>query len=145
MPDLSKHPFPEYLRFGIPVCLNTDDRGMFGSDLTDEYFTAVPLYHLTWPEIVALGRNSLAYGFMQPEAKLALLTDYDRRVSAFEAKYNRDDWTAALPRWMPWRTPFTPSTIPRRVPREIAAPSPGFRHFAVDKPRVIIILAALLT
>ena len=97
VPDLRKHPFPEYLRFGIPVCLNTDDRGMFGSDLTDEYYTAVPLYHLTWPEIVALGRNSLAYGFMQPEKKRALLADYDRRVAAFEARYNRDDWAAALP------------------------------------------------
>ncbi len=95
--DLNKHPFPEYLRFGIPVCLNTDDRGMFGSDMTDEYYTAVPLYHLTWPETVALGRNSLAYGFMQPEKKRALLADYDRRVAAFEAKYARDDWTAALP------------------------------------------------
>ena len=97
VPDLRKHPFPEYLRFGIPVCLNTDDRGMFGSDLTDEYYTAVPLYHLTWPEIVSLGRNSLAYGFMQPEKKRALLADYDQRVAAFEAKYNRDDWAAALP------------------------------------------------
>ncbi len=95
--DLSKHPFPEYLRFGIPVCLNTDDRGMFGSDLTDEYYTAVPLYHLTWPEIVALGRNSLAYAFVQPEKKASLLADYDRRVAAFEARYDRDDWTAALP------------------------------------------------
>ena len=97
VPDLTKHPFPEYLRFGIPVCLNTDDRGMWGSDMTDEYYTAVTLYHLTWPEIVALGRNSLAYGFMQPGQKQALLADYDRRVSAFEAKYARDDWSAALP------------------------------------------------
>ena len=97
VPDLSKHPFPEYLRFGIPVCLNTDDRGMFGSDLTDEYYTAVTLFRLTWPELVALGRNSLAYGFMQPEVKARLLADYDRRVAAFEAKYAGEDWRAALP------------------------------------------------
>ena len=97
VPDLSKHPFPEYLRFGIPVCLNTDDRGMFGSDLTDEYFTAVGLYRLTWPEIVALGRNSLAYAFVQPEEKARLLADYERRVAAFEQKYRGGDWTAALP------------------------------------------------
>ena len=97
VPDLTRHPFPEYLRFGIPVCLNTDDRGMWGSDLTDEYYTAVTLYRLTWPEIVSLGRNSLAYGFVQPEKKQALLADYDRRVAAFEEKYARDDWAAALP------------------------------------------------
>ena len=97
VPDLAKHPFPEYLRFGIPVCLNTDDCGMWGSDLTDEYYTAVPLYHLTWPEIVSLGRNSLAYGFEQPDRKQALLADYDRRVAAFEAKYAHGEWAAALP------------------------------------------------
>ena len=97
VPDLSKHPFPEYLRFGIPVCLNTDDRGMWGSDMTDEYYTAVPLYHLTWPEIVSLGRNSLAYGFERPAEKAALLADYDRRVAAFEARYDRDDWSTVLP------------------------------------------------
>jgi adenosine deaminase CECR1 len=39
VPDLSKHPFPEYLRFGIPVCLNTDDPGVWDSNMTDEYFT----------------------------------------------------------------------------------------------------------
>lgn len=97
VPDLARHPFPEYLRFGIPVCLNTDDRGMWGSDMTDEYYTAAPLYRLTWGELVALGRNSLAYGFMQPEKKRELLADYDRRVAAFATKYDRDDWPAALP------------------------------------------------
>ena len=97
VPDLEKHPFPEYLRFGIPVCLNTDDRGMFGSDMTDEFYTAVTRFRLTWPEIVALGRNSLAYGFMQPEVKAKLLADYERRVAAFETKYADGDWTTALP------------------------------------------------
>ncbi len=97
VPDLSKHPFPEYLRFGIPVCLNTDDRGMWGSDLTDEYYTAVPLYHLTWPEIVLLGRNSIAYAFVQPEVKARLLVDYEKRVAAFEQKYRDGDWKVALP------------------------------------------------
>ena len=97
-PDLTKHPFPEYLRFGIPVCLNTDDRGMWGSDLTDEYYTAVTLYRLTWPEIVTLGRNSLSYGFMEPELKTRLLADYDRRVAEFERRYAGDDWTTVLPR-----------------------------------------------
>ncbi len=97
VPDLSKHPFPEYLRFGIPVCLNTDDRGMWGSDMTDEYYTAVPLYHLTWPEIVSLGRNSIAYAFVQPETKAQMLADYERRVAAFEQKYRDGDWKAGLP------------------------------------------------
>lgn len=86
-PDLVKNPFPEYLRTGIPVCLNTDDRGMWDSNLTDEYYTAVTNYNLSWEELIPMGRNSLTYSFAQPEVKAKLLTDYDNAVAAFEARY----------------------------------------------------------
>lgn len=86
-PDLAKHPFPELLRTGVPVCLNTDDRGMWDSNLTDEYYTAVTTFNLSWDEIVQLGRNSLAHSFVQPDVKAKLLADYDRAVAEFEAKY----------------------------------------------------------
>jgi len=86
-PDLGKHPFPEYLRIGVPVCLNTDDRGMWDSNLTDEYYTAVSTYNLSWDELVQLGRNSLAYSFVQPEVKTKLLADYERDIATFAAKY----------------------------------------------------------
>ena len=94
-PDLAQHPFPEYLRTGVPVCLNTDDRGMWDSNLTDEYFTAVKTFNLSWPEIVQLGRNSLAYSFVQPGVKAMLLADYDARVAAFEKKYGDDSASPA--------------------------------------------------
>jgi adenosine deaminase CECR1 len=87
VPDLSKHPFPEYLRTGVPVCLNTDDRGMWDSNLTDEYYTAVTLFHLSWGEITAMGRDSLEHGFVQPDVKAKLLADYERRTRDFEARY----------------------------------------------------------
>ncbi len=90
-PDLTKHPFSEYLRTGVPVCLNTDDRGMWDSNLTDEYYTAVTTYNLSWAEVVQLGRNSLTYSFVQPDVKAKLLADYERAVAAFEAKYQPAD------------------------------------------------------
>ena len=90
-PNLAKHPFPELLRTGVPVCLNTDDRGMWDSNLTDEYYTAVTTYNLSWDEIVLLGRNSLAFSFAQPEVKAKLLADYDKAVAAFEAKFGPAD------------------------------------------------------
>jgi adenosine deaminase CECR1 len=97
-PDLTKHPFPEYLRTGIPVCLNTDDRGMWDSNLTDEYFTAVTLFHLSWEEIVGLGRNSLSFAFVQPDVKTKLLADYETRVAAFEQAYGAGGVNEALAR-----------------------------------------------
>ncbi len=98
-PDLAKHPFPEYLRTGVPVCLNTDDRGMWDSNLTDEYYTAVTNFNLSWDELISMGRNSLTYSFAQPEVKAKLLAGYDAAVAAFEAKYagNLDALKAVKP------------------------------------------------
>jgi adenosine deaminase CECR1 len=95
-PDLSKHPFPEYLRTGIPVCLNTDDRGMWDSNLTDEYYTAVTLYHLSWSEILAMGRDSIARSFAQREVKERLLSQFESRIREFEARYGDGPLAQAL-------------------------------------------------
>lgn len=95
-PDVAAHPFPEYLRTGIPVCLNTDDRGVWDSNMTDEYFTAVTSFNLTWDELVQLGRNSLTYSFAEPALKQKMSRDYEQALSDFEKKYGRPDWAHAL-------------------------------------------------
>ncbi len=94
VPELDRHPFPEYLRTGIPVCLNTDDPGAWDSNLTDEYFTAVRHFHLTWDEIVRLGRNSLEYSFAEPPLKQRLLAQYEENVRRFTARLEKEGWRA---------------------------------------------------
>lgn len=89
-----KHPFPEYLRTGIPVALSTDDRGMWDSNLTDEYFVAVKEFNLSWEELVQLGRNSLKYSFVEEPVKQKLLADYERRVSQFAERFRRQGMAA---------------------------------------------------
>lgn len=91
--DYSEHPFPEYLRTGIPVALSTDDRGMWDSNMTDEYFVAVREFNLSWEEIVQLGRNSLQYSFVEAPVKQKLLADYDTRVARFAATFRKSGWT----------------------------------------------------
>jgi adenosine deaminase CECR1 len=95
-PDLQKHPFPEYLRTGIPVCLNTDDRGSWDSQMTDEYFHAVTEFRLTWEEIKALGRASLERSFAPEPLKKQMLESYERDSSDFEAKWTGNDWRKEL-------------------------------------------------
>ena len=82
--DFSQHPFPEYLRTGIPVALSTDDRGMWDSTLTDEFFVAVKHFDLTWPEVVDLSRNSLAHALADEPTRRRLLDDFERKIEAFE-------------------------------------------------------------
>ena len=87
--DYSEHPFPEYLRTGIPVALSTDDRGMWDSTMTDEFFVAVTEFNLSWAEVKLLSRNSLAYAFAEPELKQQLLATYDSDISQFERQMSR--------------------------------------------------------
>ena len=87
--DYDTHPFPEYLRIGVPVALSTDDRGMWDSTLTDEFFVAVKEFDLTWQEIRTLSRNSLAYAFLPEAERSALLDRLDDRLARFERAFQR--------------------------------------------------------
>jgi len=84
--DYSEHPFPEYLRTGIPVALSSDDRGMWESTMTDEFYVAATEFRLSWEEIKTLGRNSLEHAFVSKESKERLLREYSERISHFERR-----------------------------------------------------------
>lgn len=92
--NYSQHPFPEYLRVGIPVALSTDDRGMWDSNMSDEFFVAVKEFNLSWEEIVKLSRNSLQYSFLDEATKQRLLAEYDRRINAFALEFKRKGWSS---------------------------------------------------
>jgi adenosine deaminase CECR1 len=81
--EFAQHPFPEYLRTGIPVALSTDDRGMWDSNITDEFFVAVRAFNLSWDELLQLSRNSLRYSFLREPLKTQLLNSYQTRTAAF--------------------------------------------------------------
>ncbi len=90
--DPAQHPFPVLLRTGVPVCLNTDDRGMWDSTFTDEYFTAVTHYNLSWAELTSLARNSLVHSFLDDTTKARLLADYEKAVAAYETRFLTAEW-----------------------------------------------------
>ncbi|MEL6301455.1 MAG: adenosine deaminase [Pseudomonadota bacterium] len=87
--DYSQHPFPEFLRTGIPVALSTDDRGMWDSTLTDEFFVGVKEYDLTWEEIKLMGRNSIQFSFVEDPVKERLLERFNQKMKAFERRMER--------------------------------------------------------
>lgn len=87
--DYRQHPFPEYLRLGIPVALSTDDRGMWDSNLTDEFFVAVKEFDLSWDELQTLSRNSLTYSFVEDDVKAKLLATFEKRSAQFAKQFSQ--------------------------------------------------------
>ncbi|MDQ2712164.1 MAG: adenosine deaminase [Acidobacteriota bacterium] len=94
--DLSTHPFPLYLRAGIPMCLNTDDPGAWGGSLTDEFFLAATLYHLSWNEIASVARDSIRYAFVDQATKARLAARLNSELSNFETRMSADNWRPML-------------------------------------------------
>ncbi|HAT36029.1 MAG TPA: adenosine deaminase [Rhodospirillaceae bacterium] len=64
----SDHPFPTYLKHGVPLAISTDDEGVARINLTYEYRRAVQSYDLTYAHGKTLSRNSLTYAFLKGES-----------------------------------------------------------------------------
>ncbi len=63
-----EHPLPVYMKYGVPVALSTDDEGVARSDMTHEYLRAVEAYHLTYPELKRMTRQSVEHSFLPGES-----------------------------------------------------------------------------
>ncbi|MGF1483330.1 MAG: adenosine deaminase [Opitutales bacterium] len=92
VPEPLEHPFGMYLRQGIPVCLNTDDRGMWSSNMTDEYYSAVRYHNVSWKELDQMARDSLTMSFAEPSLKEKLLADYQSELQSFTDEVMAKGW-----------------------------------------------------
>jgi adenosine deaminase len=61
----NEHPFPVYLKTGVPVVISTDDEGVSRSDINQEYWRALRTYPITYPQLKQIVRNSLEYSFLR--------------------------------------------------------------------------------
>jgi adenosine deaminase len=63
VPDLTSHPFPHFLREGFRVTINTDNRLMSGTTMTQEYLLAHQEYGLSLSELERLAVNGINAAF----------------------------------------------------------------------------------
>jgi adenosine deaminase/aminodeoxyfutalosine deaminase len=70
---LEDHPVREYFENGLMVTLNSDDPGLFGSDLCGEYCLAHTKFQLTLEHLLELAGNSIEASFLPPRKKLEFL------------------------------------------------------------------------
>ncbi len=57
--DLERHPLRQLMDAGVPITLSTDDPGMFGTDLVNEYLVAQRIAGLTSDEIISIVRQGI--------------------------------------------------------------------------------------
>jgi len=64
VPSLGEHPLPDLLRAGVPVSINTDDPGIFGVTLADEFAVCQKHMGLTDEELQRCRKSAAAASFL---------------------------------------------------------------------------------
>lgn len=62
--SIEEHPFPDYVKLGIKMTLNTDDPGISRITLTDEYVNAVRAFGFTYFELRQIVLNAVDVAFI---------------------------------------------------------------------------------
>jgi adenosine deaminase len=75
--SLPEHPFNRLRDAGVVVTLNSDDPGMFGSWLTDEYRIAREVFGLSDGELAELSRAGVRSSFADPDVKAGIEAGID--------------------------------------------------------------------
>jgi len=57
-------PLPLYLKSHVPIIISTDDEGVLGTNLSNEYFLAFSKFKLSYETLKNIDRNSLMYSFL---------------------------------------------------------------------------------
>jgi adenosine deaminase len=74
---LDEHPFPVLREAGVRVTLNTDDPGMFDTDINREYLVAHEVFGVNAAELADLARESVRASFAEPHVKVRVLAEID--------------------------------------------------------------------
>lgn len=90
VPDLKNHPVKFYFNYGLRVTLNTDNRLISGTTLTDEYWLAVKEFGFTAPEIKYLILNGFKSAFLPHKKKVAMIKSVMKELEEKGLKINTD-------------------------------------------------------
>jgi adenosine deaminase len=80
--SIEEHPLPEYLRRGLNVVLNTDNRLMSGTTLTDEYQLAAQSLGLGFDDLARIALNGFESAFLPWNERQALLSKARETIEA---------------------------------------------------------------
>lgn len=79
VPDFESHPARAFHEAGVPITLNTDDRGILGIDLTHEYGEALRL-GFTVAELSEISLGSIDHLFLPPQERAKLRRRFEAEI-----------------------------------------------------------------
>jgi adenosine deaminase len=82
VPSFAEHPLRRYFDEGLVVTLNTDNRLISGTTLTDEYWRAHEHLGFTWEELVRVARMGFESAFLPHVVKAEVLRRVDEETAA---------------------------------------------------------------
>jgi adenosine deaminase len=82
----AEHPVRAYYDAEVAVTLNTDNRLVSGTTVTDEYWIAHRELGFGWSEIVEIARTGFRSAFLPDAGKAALLERVERELAQLEAR-----------------------------------------------------------
>ena len=82
------HPLRRYFDRGLNVVLNTDNRLMSDTTLTDEYELAAAHLGFTFDELCDVARNGFAAAFLPWEQRRQLLAQVEREIGALRERHD---------------------------------------------------------
>lgn len=88
--SISKHPFLDFLRLGLPVSLSTDDEGIFEIDINHECELAIAETDISYAEVKQMAFNSIQTSFASAADKKTLLEKLTLKFDDFER--NNPSW-----------------------------------------------------
>lgn len=83
-PTFAEHPFRRYFEAGLVVTLNTDNRLISGTTLTEEYWLAHNHLGLGWEELTEVALLGFQAAFLPYEAKVNLLEEVEEELLELE-------------------------------------------------------------
>lgn len=90
--NIQDHPFRFYLDLGIRVTLNTDNRLISATTLTDEYMLAIDSFNLTVHEVRTLILNGFKSAFLPHAQKSALIRSVILELKGLDLISDKDDY-----------------------------------------------------
>ena len=78
------HPLTDYLAAGVPIVLSTDDPGLMGTDLREQFALAAGYEQIGYLDLKTFVRNSVEYSFLPGTDRARLAAKLEQDLDAFE-------------------------------------------------------------